>query len=59
MYSKQALVFMTLQKNPFENMVRKGENADNQRILLFPPYQRQIEMSKIYLVDVVQNFVFW
>ena len=27
---------MTLQKKPFENIMGKGENADNQHFLLFP-----------------------
>ena len=35
-----------LGKRPFENIVGKGENADNQHFLLFPqfflPYQRKI-----------------
>ena len=29
---------MTLEKNPFENIVGKGENADNQHFLLFPQH---------------------
>ena len=36
----------TFEKMHFENIVAKGENADNQHFLLFPqcflPYQREI-----------------
>ena len=28
---------MTLEKQPFENIVGKGENANNQHFLLFDP----------------------
>ena len=35
----------TLDKKPFENIVKKGENTGNQHLILFPqcfqPYQRQ------------------
>ena len=33
--SKQSLVLTTLEMNPFENFVGKGENAGNQHFLLF------------------------
>ena len=38
------LCYNNLSKNPFQNIVGKGENAGNQHFLLFPqcflPYQR-------------------
>ena len=34
--TKQALVFMCLQYQPFENTVGKGEIAGNEQFLLFP-----------------------
>ena len=44
-FTKQSLVLTTLKKKPFENIVRKEENAGNQHFLLFPqcflPYQWQ------------------
>ena len=33
--TKQSLLLSTLRKNPFENIVGKGENAGNQHFLLF------------------------
>ena len=35
-FPKQALVFMCLQKKPFENTVGKGEIAHYEQFLLFP-----------------------
>ena len=44
-FSTPSRVLKTLREKPFENMVRKGENAGNQHFLLFPQcllfYQNQ------------------
>ena len=33
-----------------ENMVGKGENADNKHFLLFPPYFQKLFQSLVYLL---------
>ena len=35
-FTTQSQLLTTLKKNPFENIVGKGENAGNQHFLLFP-----------------------
>ena len=35
-FTTQSRLLMTLKLRPLENIVGKGENADNQRFLLFP-----------------------
>ena len=44
---------MTLYKNPFENIVGKGENAGNQHFLLFPqcflPFPKEFSVTFILL----------
>ena len=40
---------MTLGKKPFENIVRKGENAGHQPFLYFPQCSQ-----KLYLIKIVQ-----
>ena len=37
LFTTQPRLLMTLGKNPFENIVRKGENVGNEQFLLFPP----------------------
>ena len=36
-FTKQCLVLMTQKRKPLENIVRKGQDAGNQHLLLFPP----------------------
>ena len=36
LFTTQSLLSTTLEKNPFENIVGKGENAGSQHFLLFP-----------------------
>ena len=40
----QSQLLMTLGKNPFENIVGKGENAGNQHFLLFPQCFQRYQM---------------
>ena len=54
---------MTLNKKPFESIMRKGENADNQHFLLLPqcflPYQRKITSFEDYLNCHLQMLLIW
>ena len=36
LFTKQSQLLMILRKEPFENIVKKGENGGNQHFLLFP-----------------------
>ena len=57
----------TPRKKPFQNIVRKGENAGNQHFLLFPQYPIRLKnhhfsciyfvKSKCFQFGHVQNFV--
>ena len=57
--SKQSWVLMTLDKQPFENIVGKGANAGNQHFLLFPHhfhlYQEQILLFQPSLAPLAQG----
>ena len=54
---------MTPRKNPFENIVGKGENAGNQHIVLFKqcflPYQRQKSSLELHLFCFLQLLLIW
>ena len=62
---------MTLFKNPFENIVGKGENTGNQNFLLSPqcfgPFPKKFSvfmaqfffLCKCFQCGPVQNFVVW
>ena len=53
---------MTLRKMPFENIVRKGENAGKQHFLLFPqcflPIPKRISVLKLHLFCCLQMLPF-
>ena len=48
LFPTQSHILRTLLKRPFENIVEKGENANNQHFLLFSqcflPFPRQISI---------------
>ena len=50
-------------KKPFENIVRKGENAGNQHFLLFPPrflpIPKRICVLKLHLLCRLQMLSIW
>ena len=54
---------MTLYKNPFENIVGKGENAGNQHFLLFPqcflPFPKEFSNFLSHLFCCLQMLSIW
>ena len=59
----QSRVLTTLEKKPFESIVGKGENAGNQRLILFPQYflvfLRQIPTFESHLFIRLQMLSIW
>ena len=55
--------FTALYKKPFENIVRKEENASNQHFLLFPkclqPFPKQISIFQLHLLCPLQMLSTW
>ena len=53
----------TLKKKPFENIVRKRENAGNQHFLLFPQcflsFQKQISIIQSHWISCLQMLSNW
>ena len=56
-------ILTNLKKKPFENIVRKGENAGNQHFLLFlqcfQPFPRKIAIFELHLFCHQQIFSVW
>ena len=56
-------LLMTLDKKPFENIVRKGENAAKQHFLLFPqcflPILKRISVVKLHVCCHLQMLWIW
>ena len=53
-FTTESRLLKTQYKKPFENMVRKGENAGNQHFLLFPqcflPFPEQISIFSVAFI---------
>ena len=49
-FTTQSRLLMTLWKNPFENIVGKGENAGNQHFLLFPTMFSTLSFREIIIL---------
>ena len=63
LFTTQSRLLTTPRKKPFENIVEKGENADNQHFLLFPqcflPYHKQKSLFKQSLFCHLQMLSIW
>ena len=57
------ILLSTLLKKPFENKVGRGENADNQHLLLFPqcflPFPKQISNFQLHIFCRLQVLSIW
>ena len=62
-FTTQSRLLTPMEKKPFENIVRKGENAGNQHFLLFSqcflPVPRKISVLKLHLFCCLQMLSIW
>ena len=62
-FTTKTWLLTTLWKQPFENIVGKGENAGNQHFLLFPqcflPFPKQISILHSHLFCCLQMLSIW
>ena len=63
LFTTQSRLFTTPRKDPFKNIVGKGENVGNQQLLLFLqcflPYQRQKLSFELHLFCCLQMLSIW